>query len=566
MMETEAIGGRAGILADPAAAYWRPASAEISRVVSLVDRETWSRTSGCFDRVHWCWKFTDFPGARFQEGLFTLAWLYTTPMSGPYYENPRLLEWLQSGLSFWQSIQYPDGSFDEAYPYEHSLAATAFTTFYVGEAYLRVHDRLDDGLKEGLVGCFQNAGAWLCRNDERHGVLSNHLAAAAAGLHNIGRITGDRRCFARSEFFLDRILSKQSPEGWYEEYGGADPGYQTHATFYLAWLWEQTGSDDLLDSLERAVDFQRFAVHPNGTIGGEYGSRGTEFYYPAGFEILASRISSAAAIADALRLASTNQTIAGPAAMDSYNLFPLLNNYLFAAEAAGSLPLSAPLPHETCGRWTFPDAGIHFASTDSYYAIVSASKGGVVRVYDKETGDLALSDCGYWARKGRSVISSQSLKRPAEVHVSEDEVVISADFASVNQKVLRPATFILFRLFTVTLGRWQKVAYAVKQLLVRVLVSRRKTHPLKLHRRVVLEADSVSIADRIVPDGPTQIDGCTSTPKFLTIHMGSSRYFQAQELDLPGDTPVMEAPDLLRRGIPCERKVVWKPGQSREVV
>ena len=37
-------------------------------------------------------------------------------------------------MRFWCTIQHADGSFDEAYPFERSLAATAFTTFYVGEA------------------------------------------------------------------------------------------------------------------------------------------------------------------------------------------------------------------------------------------------------------------------------------------------------------------------------------------------------------------------------------------------------------------------------------------------
>ena len=104
--------------------YWPTARREIARVLSWQDRESASRSYGCFDRTYWCWKFTDFPGARFQEGAFTLAYLFTTALAGnPLYRDPRALRWIEAGLGFWRRIQRRDGSFDEAYPFEHSLAA-----------------------------------------------------------------------------------------------------------------------------------------------------------------------------------------------------------------------------------------------------------------------------------------------------------------------------------------------------------------------------------------------------------------------------------------------------------
>ena len=38
---------------------------EKNRVLGMLDRDENSRTFGSIDRVHWSWKFTDFPGARF---------------------------------------------------------------------------------------------------------------------------------------------------------------------------------------------------------------------------------------------------------------------------------------------------------------------------------------------------------------------------------------------------------------------------------------------------------------------------------------------------------------------
>src|SRR5262249_19619946 len=151
-------------------------------------------------------------------------------------------------------------------------------------------------------------------------------------------------------------------EGWYEEYGGADPGYQTHGTLYLARLWQLTNDATLLDSLIRSVAFLKHFIHPNGTIGGEYGSRNTEFYFPAGFEMLAPVCTDAAAIACFMRPAVFASKLAGLEAMDRYNFLPMLNNYLFAADAArmnsGMHITPTPLPCESEGEWYFPDAGL----------------------------------------------------------------------------------------------------------------------------------------------------------------------------------------------------------------
>src|SRR6185369_4800589 len=120
-----------------AAVYHSAVQREISRLLSWQDQEPFSRTYGCFDRTYWAWKFTDFPGARFQEGAYALAHLYSRAWPGnPLAGVTQVLRRAAASLRFWQSTQHADGSFDEAYPFERSLAATAFTTFYVGEALL----------------------------------------------------------------------------------------------------------------------------------------------------------------------------------------------------------------------------------------------------------------------------------------------------------------------------------------------------------------------------------------------------------------------------------------------
>ena len=78
----------------------------------MLDREALSPTSGCLDRTYWAWKFTDFPGARFQEGLCALSYLYALPdPTNPYAGRAPLLTWIGRGFDFWSRIQRSAGDF-----------------------------------------------------------------------------------------------------------------------------------------------------------------------------------------------------------------------------------------------------------------------------------------------------------------------------------------------------------------------------------------------------------------------------------------------------------------------
>jgi hypothetical protein len=168
------------------------------------------------------------------------------------------------------------------------------------------------------------------------------------------------------------------------------------------------------------------------------------------------------------------------------------------------------------------------------------SKGGVVKAYDRATGRLALSDCGYWARspKGR-VASSQNFSRPAEWTREGDEIRVKADFFQINQRVPSPFLFLGFRMFSLSLGRLKSAALWLKSLLVKVLIRKRRSFPLKLRRRILLAADRVEIADEVEREKDAPIQELWSGSKFSSIHMGSSRYFQPQELDAePADRPL----------------------------
>jgi hypothetical protein len=540
---------------------------EAPRVIGWMDRDPHSGTAGCMDRTFWAWKFTDFPGARFQEGLCLLAFLHTRRLeNSPYVGSPALLQWIRLGLDWWARLQHTDGSFDEAYPFERSLAATAFSSFYVAEALEMLGESLPAPTLERTRKALAAAGEWLRRNDETHGFLSNHLAAAAAALYHIHRVTGDARFERRSRYFRDRILAKQSPEGWYDEYGGADPGYQTHGTFYLARLWQLSGDEELAASIERSIDFLTHFVHPDGSLGGEYASRNTQTYYPAAFEIFASRHAGSAWITSRMRSSVLTAAAAGLRGIDAYNYFPVLNNLVFAYRAASAAGQVTPRePSAGTGLTWFPAAGIARIRTDRYDAWVGTSKGGVIKVWDRMSGRLALSDCGWVGSTydGR-IASTQYDDRSRNVTVDAGRITVAGTLSQSARPVMSPVRFLAFRVFSLTIGRWAAAGRWLKQQLVRVLIHRRRSVPVTFRREIEFGPDRVSVRDELRGDHEGRLTKLERGTLFTTIHMGSSRYFVLNELNAVApecagndeSTVWSIEPDRLSEGVVSERTLV----------
>ena len=526
---------------DPSEVYLNSVTQEAVRVLGLMDREFLSPTKGCMDRTYWAWKFTDFPGARFQEGICSLSFLYATPFeNNQYYRNPALLDWIVSGIDFWVCIQYNDGSFDEAYPFERSLAATAFTSFYLAEAWNFLEDQLPQPVADRLKESLRHAGEWLIKNDETHGFLSNHLAAAAAALLHISQITGDERFEGRSRFFLDKILAHQSPEGWYDEYGGADPGYQTHCSFYLARYWEISGDSKLAESLEHSFQFLAHFLHPDGSLGGEYASRNTQTYYPAAFEMMSGVSGISHWIAQEMLPSVQDMSAAGLGSVDAYNYFPLLNNNVFAYLACqrnNHRQTTVETPPEQSGVLYFPEAGIAKMRNEYIELYAGLTKGGVIKAFDRQTGQLIGNDCGYLGKfKSGKLFSSQWVDPDTKIAIQDDEIVVDGGFYQFENTVMSPVKFLLFRLFSLTAGRLPKVSYWLKSLLVNKLIYHNERLPITFSRKICIDLKQITIEDHLQGSIGDQIDTLARPDVFTTIHMGSSRYFVPNELLLHLDS------------------------------
>lgn len=519
----------------------------VCRLLTEQDRDPYSPTCGCFDRRYWGWKLVDFPEATFQRNVHSLAQLYTDPGS-EYYRSPALLFGTLAGLRYAAHVQHRDGSFDQAFPQEHSFGATAFLLHSTLEAFRLVRNEADDATRCCIERCLQQAAEFLCKHDEEHGHITNHLAGAVLSLLGSADYFELPRYRQRAELLLERILGHQSPEGWFLEYEGADPGYQTLCLYYLAQVYQRMPSQAFDQALKQAVEFIAYFVHPDGTFAGEYGSRRTAIFYPGGLALLSRESATALSITQAMcRSICAGHTVT-LRDVDMGNLAPLLSNYICALQS-GVIEEEATTP---CLPWEqpkvgqdFPQAGLYIRGTEHYYAILGASNGGVLKVFDKQRQQVLWDDGGYIGQlTNGTLVTTQMTVSDRPCTVGEDEIVLTSDFYRVLHSLPTPLRFVLLRLFNLTLMRSLWLGNVVKKGLVRLLISGKRKYAMQLQRRVRFETRRVVVEDRVSKSPRLKVAWLEFGRKFVGIHMASARYFEGVQLYQQSPVPQIDVERL----------------------
>ncbi|HVR40846.1 MAG TPA: hypothetical protein VMU84_17270 [Thermoanaerobaculia bacterium] len=497
-------------------------------LLSAVNRDPYSNTYGCFDRRYWAWKLADFPEATFQRNAAALTWLAMQPG-----ESPEPLHTIaHAALRFAARVQHRDGSFDQAFPMERSYAATAFLLHPLLQTYRALPERIR--AQDELESMLRRAADFLCRADETHGCISNHVAGAVLALYDAFEMFGESRYKARAHELLDRVLSWQHAEGWFVEYEGADPGYQTLCLYYLAQIYDREKSDRLKQSIARSLEFLSFFAHPDGTFGGEYGSRRTSILYPGGLAILRDEFPVARALlVFAVRSIESGTTVT-LRDVDFGNLAPLLSNYIVVidrnADSAGDSRL--PCDEEAFTR-DFPAAGLFVRSSARYYAVIGASNGGVTRVFDKNERRSLWNDAGYVGElaNGRR-ITTQATNLRTSAEAEERRITFTVPFRYLDEPPMTPGRNLMLRMLNLTFMRSARIGEMIKKLLVRLLITGRATAPLSLTRTIRF-GDRITIEDRIALTSDVTVRRLECGRRFVSIHMASARYYEGSHFEKP---------------------------------
>lgn len=503
--------------------YVELALSYIPHLVQLVDRNPYSPTYGCFDREYWHYRTLDFPCGMSQEFVLPFALLYKYPFPGNrYYQLERMREIAVAGICFADRGSHPDGTCDDYFPFERAMGALVFSLYACTEAYLLL------GLKdERMVDFFKRRGDHLEKVNET-GRLSNHQALAALAAYNVFIITGDEKYKRVSDDRVALTLPWQHPEeGWFQEYEGADPGYHTCTIDFLAKLYQKSKNEPLISPLIKAVDFAWHFMHPDGSYGGEYGSRNTYHFYPHGFELMAPFTEKAGQIADHfLRGIERDKRYHND---DDRMCCHLVYDWLQAW--TDYHPDRPPSINERSNffRW-FPGAKIAVCKTDTYYAVSNLSKGGVTKVFDEE-GPVG-SDTGLIGQldDGR-VIVSHLVDDQNRISVDEKkrEAAVSGLFSYRRTKLSSPFKLVVFRMLLLTIGRF--APNLTRSLIQKLLITGKPRSNYRFNRVIRFLEDGVEIEDQI--KGPVPLKRLSVGSDATSIYVANSNVYQESVLVCP---------------------------------
>ena len=496
-------------------------------LLNQVDRDPHSRTRGCCDRRYWAWKLVDFPDATLQRAVQPLAYAVSRGSGSFPIPDAAVVDTVRSALVYLGTIQHRDGSFDQAYPHEHSVAGTAFILDSAIAAMPVVEPACDAASRAAILQMFERAAGFLCRQDETHGAIGNHVAGSILALVRAEQLMTRAEYGARADALLDVLLASQSDEGWFPEYGGCDPGYMSLCVYYLAQVQRVRPRATLAAALERAVVFLSHFVHPDGTFGGVYGSRRTAVYYPGGIALLGATLPMAARMTRRMLASAEARRLVGPGHPDVGNAVPVLANYQLAIDAASRMvdDTGVRLPYEAGESADFPNAGLYLRASSSMWTIVGASNGGTVAVWDRVTGGRLHDDGGWMAEAGERRWTTQVTAPAVKVSADRVSVALTVPFRVTAQRVPSVLPFVALRLASFAL-QWPSIGERVKALMVRVLMTSGSTVDARTERTVMVSETAVDVQDVLSGhQGFWQsLTRLTCGVPFNAIHMASAGY------------------------------------------
>jgi hypothetical protein len=459
-----------------------------------------SRTYGCADREYWAWKIKDFPNGTWQGGL-----------SG-FLDSKELIDLSEQEIESiciavikgTRFIQRSNGSFEEAYPRESSYAVTGLVLFELLYSRLR-YPKYFSKCEADFTLITGKARAFLEKAREGHGLIANHICTTVTALEMYD-FWKARQSWRPSKRLLEFLVLINSEEGWFPEYGGADPGYQTLLNSYLIRFLDTVNSNapEIRETLKRSLEFCSLFCYPTGAFAGEIGSRGTSIVYPAGL------IGSETKLATWF-FSKYMANIGGvqPLTVDDNNFVPLFNSWSYLRKSQISLPV-ATTDH---GENHFVKAGLFVKRDDQTHLVVSA-RTGAVKLFTKqndhwrEMSTVGLTKAALTSQCGRvERIDVKAGVAELKIALGQRNEMLNSAWKST---VLRAIGFLAY---------WLPAAQVLmKQIMARVVM-----RPQKGHGQTTVKID--------LKTGRIEVEALLRKKLYgYDLHMASANYFPQSRL------------------------------------
>ena len=514
--------------------YQEKAISQIPRILGNMDRSNFSATYGSLHRDYWLDKTSDFSDAVRQFGIQGLALVYKYKFNNNiYYQNENVLDWVIAGMEFWASIQHKDGSFDEFYPYERGwIGPTGFTTFSIIEAYKLVQENISNKQSEKILDAIYKSATFISQGDKEEDHLANHHAMACLSLWKSYRLFNEKKFYKSFQQALENFKKYHNfKEGWSIEYDGIDPGYLSATVSFLGKIFKDNKNEEIFDICNESIKACSYFVLPNGFYGGSIGSRNTQHFYPHGFEIFGKYIPLSLSIADKMLHALKIGKLVPPEIISDrylvYRVPEYLESYLDYSPRK-SLP---NLPYEKTNlNYYFKDAKVWIRSGKSYYFLVNAAKGGVIKLFDKNK--LIFSDSGIIGKiTSGKLVTTQWIDKNYVIKKSLNEIVVSGRLNQVpSNKNFNLYKNLLFRLTLMFIGWSPKLSHNLKGIIRKILMLGNRRLNIKFSRTINFESKKIKIIDQISFDKKVKFNFLSFGSDFFVRYVPQSRYFQSQEL------------------------------------
>lgn len=484
------------------------------RTLSLVDRNTNSRSSGLADRRFWAWKTVDFPNASMQSLCAGFARLSgNSNLDSEFLSVPFDKIALELVLAI-RTVTPKSGGLAEAFPGEHSFCVTGQVLTDAVDAAQVLRGKLSEPEQDEVKEVLHPLANFLLRNDESHGIISNHLATSALAMVRWWNLTGDQGALDRAEKWLGRIRAHASDEGWFKEYDGADPGYQTWALSSLAQIHQINHDIGAEQLLKKGFSFVANFTQPNGSFANGAGRRLTGFMFSTGQEIMKMSDDAALLMADFSRRHINRRRFASLDSIDEPNLAPFFNDVVRSAQIFDQQPTLDEVP-QTPREANFPQAGLYVRRSFDKCVTVSASMGGWTSITVPNEPTTII-----WPASGLNASGDLVLAAEAEtIELSEGFLKLVHPMRRSNLQLQSPVRLFILRLFMATLGKSRFIRELAKKILAHLLIMKVTKSFGRVERRINLQSGEVE--EKILNGNLTLLENQRVSPR----HMASQGYW-----------------------------------------
>jgi len=486
----------------------------VHRVLSLFNLDHVGGSLGIADRRYWAWKTVDFPNASMQGLGSGIARFSRFQSSLPSSEKKRLDAIALQSITALKHLTSRSGGLAEAFPNEDSFCVTGQVLSDSLDTLQVLRGSISESDSSQALEALRPLAKFMSRAEERHAVISNHLATSALALVRWANLTGETEGLRQAANWINRVRHYSSEEGWFLEYGGADPGYQSWALSSLAQIHREAPTIDVDDLLAGGFRFLSAFVQSNGSFANGCGSRMTKFLFCAGAEILATSNDDAAAIASFARKNITDRAFVSLDAVDEPNITPFFNDLMLSAELF-SAKRTVDGHLKSFQSADFPLAGLYVRGEPSRTMVISSLRGGWFSVAQADCATETSWEPVAKNSRGKFFIAG----RADRVEFVANHVVLDVPMMSHHPIAQSPGKFLLLRVFVMSLGRVRVLRELLKWILARILIF--QSGAVKGVARRTIDIETGVVKDEIIQGELTLVENTGVSPG----HMASQGYW-----------------------------------------